>query len=319
MNEQPLPNVPPDTPIVQAQQPAPYIAGAVVPKKKSLLWLWITLGILGMLTVIGAILFVLAFPGIQARAIASEFMGAVAKDDEATMKKLSDSGRDGITQKATTGLKGASYTIKDSTDKDNIGYVVNFDVKNSSTLTNTTVVVKSGKVTTFNINSKGASTETQATATDSATASTCLTVSDLKTAGISYIDQESLDAGTRSGNGTYLGELFFAPDSTNFLSDTVASSELDKFSTVYSTNKNKQFFFMVRGSVRESASTAAGTTLANQRSTKIKDQLVSRGVPAEMVKLYQPVSGTSMSSDDIDRRIDININVSSCSSASDGR
>jgi len=328
MNEQPLPNVPPDVPTVQPQQsvptvqqqqPTPYSPGVPAPKKRSLLWLWITLGVFGTLAAIGAILFIFAFPGIQARATASEFMGAVAKDDEATMKKLSDSGRDGITQKATAGLKGATYTIKDSTDKGNIGYVVNFDVKNSSTLTNTTVVVKSGKVTTFNINSKGTSTGTQGIATDSATASSCLTVSDLKTAGISYIDQESLDAGTRSGNGTYLGELFFAPDSTNFLSDTAASSELDKFATVFSTNKNKQFFFMVRGSVRESASTTAGATLANERSVKIKNQLVSRGVPEDMVKLYQPVSGASMSSDDIDRRIDININVSNCNSAADGK
>ena len=324
MNEQPpIPPVSPQgEPAQQVSQPqapstqvSPYASMPAPQGKRSLLWLWITLPIVLILLAVGAFI-AIAYPGIQARAVATNFMDAVRDDNDAKMKELSGSGSDTLTKSATAGLKGASYNISDVKNKD-IGFVVNFAVKNSETLKDTTVVVKSGKVTTFNLNSTGKTTVTDTAKDTTVNPSTvkCLTVSDLQNADISYIDQEALDAGVSSGNGTYLDNIYFKPDSNDTLSDFTGSAQLDKIAKVYNVNKGKTFFYMVRGSVRESSSTAAGQELANQRAAKVKNELIARGVPADMVRLYNPISGASSTSDDIDRRIEVNINISECSAS----
>lgn len=286
---------------------SPVIQDYSAPKKKGRFWLWFAIPFAVILLFFGGMIALTAFAAIQARSVATEFMDAVKANDSNKIEELSGSGPDGVTQKATAGLKNASYTVKDATYKKDVGHVVNFDVMGSDTVKDTTVIVAKSKVTTFNINSSGGEKSSETSTTTGA----CLTEGDLKSSGISYIDQSSLDSGSRSGNGTYLGELFFKPDSREYLSMN-ASTEIDKLAKVYENNKSKSFFYMVRGSVRESSSTAAGIELAMQRANKIKADFVSRGVPADLVKVYQPVSGASSMGDDVDRRIDVNINVSGC-------
>ena len=299
---------PPISPSVPVVPPGvEYQIQGVPPKKKSRLWLWITLAVTGVLLVIGVVLFIFAYPGIQARAVATAFMDAVKDNNESKMKDLSGTGSDGVTTKANAGLKGASYKIKDVTSKD-MGYVVNFEVSDSSTLTGTTIVVKSGKVTTFNISSKDTASAPTASSGGSS-ASSCLTLTDLQNSGITYIDQTALDSTKNSndGNGIYFDETFFKPDSTDYLSEMGSKAVVDKMMKLYNDNKSKTFFFMIRGSVRQDVSTDAGTQLANQRADKVKADLIALGMPVERIKMYNPIA-ISSSYADADRRVEINLN-----------
>ncbi len=303
MDENPQPTV--TNPVVGASQPVQPVTPA--PKKKSLLWLWITLP-LGLLLVAGSVFFALfVYPGLQARAIATEYVGAVKRGDSATIKRLSDDEYSNFMRNVTVGLKDATYSMA-NVKSDNGAYTVNFDVKGSTMVKDISLVVKSGKVTKFNLNTKTSSTDTtkKDETTQTTAATTCLTVADLKASDITYIDTESLNA--YIGTPGYLETLFFNPDSTDYTYDD-GGQDFDKIAKIYKDHPTKRYTFHLVASVHESASTAAGAALANQRAEKVKNELVSRGVPAERIEVMPTETSNYTDAPEIDRNIEIKLSL----------
>lgn len=276
----------PQQPMAPVTQPiqAAYAPAGIEPPKKSKTWLWVLLGVLGTgLLFLGAMLF-MAYPALQARAVATSYMDAIKANDDAALKKLSGEGTSAFTTNMSEKLKGASYDITSAKSKDS-SYVVNFDVKGSSSVRNATVVVKKGMVDNFIVDSQGSSTsDSSEMPTLNTTATPCLTASDLKANGITHIEDESL------GEKTFFTDLFFNADSTVYRSDNVASAELAKAAALYSSTRSKNYGFAVQGSVYQATSTAGGVQLAMERSQKVKDQLVSRGVAADKIVVLEPTN-----------------------------
>jgi outer membrane protein OmpA-like peptidoglycan-associated protein len=264
--------------------PQQYAPAAVPPPQKSKTWLWVTLGIVGGLLLLLGALFVIAYPSLQARAVATAYMDAVKTNDETELKRLSGDGASAFTTSVSEKLKDATYDISTAKPNDK-GYVVNFDVKGSSSIRTTTVVILKGKVDTFLVNAQGASKTENTELSTPAPTSSCLTASDLKSNGITYIEDESL------GEKTFFGDLFFNADSTNYRSDSIAAQELGKAANLYKNTSDKDYGFSVQGSVYQAASTSGGVQLAKERSQKVKDQLVSLGVSADKVTVLEPTNG----------------------------
>ena len=110
-------------------------------------------------------------------------------------------------------------------------------------------------------------------------AANCVTPSDL-TAGFDYYP----DMGIDSFNGTnYLigNNVFFLPDSTTYEYPDQDVERFDTLAQFYKNNSKKQFIFELSGSTHEDSTSDAGAVLAAQRVEKVKQELVSRGVPAD--------------------------------------
>ena len=110
-------------------------------------------------------------------------------------------------------------------------------------------------------------------------AANCVTPSDL-TAGFDYYP----DMGIDSFNGTnYLigNNVFFLPDSTTYEFPDQDVERFDTLAQFYKNNSKKQFIFELSGSTHEDSTSDAGAVLAAQRVEKVKQELVSRGVPAD--------------------------------------
>lgn len=313
---EPIPtSIPPQT----QQFPQPGNAVAATPLKKRALWPWIVAS-LGLLLIIGGtLLYLFIYPVLQAKAVATGFMGALKTADNAKIKELS--GEDATSPffvNAEKGLKDASYSIADSTKKDT-GYVINFNVTGSASVKDTTVVVKDGKVTSLLLNTKS-KTATSTTPTASNSTSTCLTAADITAAGFSYsTDDESLNFAAKYNKPTYLAGLYFMPDSTSYNDDMLSPDDqhaavLDRVAKVYTNSSSKDFTYTVYGFVHETTSSAAGVQLANARAGKVKDELTTRGVPASRITIGTPANAdTAESAADIDRKIEVDLFMpSSC-------
>jgi outer membrane protein OmpA-like peptidoglycan-associated protein len=105
--------------------------------------------------------------------------------------------------------------------------------------------------------------------------------------------------------------LFFKADSTEFLSDSLAAKTLDQTSKFYASTSSKNYTFDIQGTAHEGASTSSGVKIANDRASKIKDELTKRGVPAERVNIIEPKSSDNSndSSGSSDRSITIFIKL----------
>lgn len=323
MNDQPM-NQPEPAPTVQPPvipvQPTTPQAPLPRAPKKNLLWLWLTLGVVGLLVVVGAILFfVTVYPAIQARTVADAYMVAVKTGDNDLMMKLSGTGSNSLTQRATEGLKGATYKYHDMHYKENKGYVVNYDVQNSAVLRNTTVIVLHNKVTTFNTNAYG-SVATQSPDTSSANGpSACLTLADLQKSNITYIDQSAIDAAQKGPmHGIWFGSAFFNADSTTSSSDRAQNELVGQAATLYKNNPDKKFGFSIAGATHESAQSSQGVQLANDRANTVKDAMVAAGIPASKITIDAPTYDTNPydATGEADRSITIQIELDpSCSTA----
>ncbi len=251
---------------------------------------------------------------MQANAKATDYMQAIKDDNNDSMISLSGEGRSDFTKTASDGLKSANYKRRETIKKEP-GYVVNFDVTGSDSIHDTSVVISSGKVVSFLINAGGSSTSSNSQPkTSPAPANTCLVVPDLKNAGITYIDEAALQPNAR----VFFLDLFFGPDSTNFLSDSVASSELSKAANLYNKTNSKDYMFEVEGKVHESTSSNAGVILANDRANKIKSELEKLGIPSSKITVIEVKSGVNStdSTGSSDRSITVYLKMpGSCDSA----
>lgn len=309
----------------QPQLQAPYTPPTAA---KKFPWLWVLLSALALLIVAGIILFVtFIYPQIQAKAVATGFMEALRKGDSSKIKDLTgeDTSSSFFTA-AESGLKNASYTIASTTKKD-AGYVVNFDVSGSSAIKDTSIKVSdNNKVTAFNLNVRntvsskiegGTATVETPSNTGQTPAVTCLTASDLKANTITSIyDDWSIKYGqTSDGRGLFLTHLFFLPDSAVYKEEMTAetSSEmLAKIRDFYKANLTKDYTFSVYGFVHQATSTSAGVQLANDRSAKVKSDLIAMGIPSSKITIGSPSNAADSTVDpDIERKIEVDLIIPS--------
>lgn len=299
---QPTQPVPSPVPPVVAPQPVmtPPVAPSPAKSKMPL----IIASIIGGLLIVGGIIFGLLFyPQMQAQNVASSFMTAVRDDNEQLMKDLSGDGRDGITDRAHDGLSGATYTMS-GTDKKDSDFNVHFDIKDSKTLTRATVVVSSGKVTNFVLNSKPDATTTSSTpmteTTTTAPAAGCLTPADLKSEGFTGIDSLATNQTIES--------FYFKADSSAYDDTGRANSAIDDIVGLNSKFSSKQFTLTLRGSVNESGSSAGGKQLADERANKVKSDLIAQGVTGSRIVIEEPIYGT-MSNQEVYRTVTLFISA----------
>lgn len=152
-------------------------------------------------------------------------------------------------------------------------------------------------------------TSTSDTAADTTSALACLEQQDYK--WFSYDKQApspTVDK-TYNANGTtynVTGNMFFKPDSTTE----------DSFTTIYDdwadfakNNENKQWKFRLEGSTFGSDSgTASSKKLANDRTEKVKSELVKRGVSVDRIIVEAPHDYSDEEQDalsDIYRRVQV--------------
>jgi outer membrane protein OmpA-like peptidoglycan-associated protein len=328
VNEQPVYQPPTTEPApVPDQQPqnnytqTTYPASPVIQtKKRNLVWLWITLGIVGLIAaIVAATLFFNGTIGsLVANQTASSYMQALRDSDDTKIKDLSGiDANDPFIINTKKGLKEASYKHIETIQKDS-GYVVSFDVTNSASIKDTAVTVKDGKITNFlmNIRNKSktatqeASIETkQSTETAVTTPSTtaCLTLPDVQGAGETIYDDNASIFDHAYDLPIYYDMLFFEPDSTVIGYEPALTELADHTAKFYKALPDKNYKFQIIGSVNESSSTEAGKTLALQRAEKIKNAMVSAGVPESKIFMDSPKNETSATDPEIYRRVDINI------------
>lgn len=286
-------------------------------KKKSLLWLWITLSLVLVLAAAAALFFIFVYPDVQARAVATGFMNAVKADDKGTLKRLSGvTSDDSLVKSAHEGLKNATYSVSDTKNKGADGYVVNFKVESSSTLKNTSVIVKNNKVSTFLLNVGVASSDQNATDDSKDTAntelsSTCLTESNLRASDAGYIDAVALKAGAQSGSPIYFDELYFNPDSLNYVSESAANSSFTRAAALYKNASKKEYTYTLKGFQHEVGTGTSDASVAAQRAQKAKAQMTALGIPESRITILEPEVKSNTDYDEIDRRIDLGLLIPS--------
>lgn len=155
-----------------------------------------------------------------------------------------------------------------------------------------------------------------------ASAGTCLVQSDYKwmtynKEEISVTYDTTYDPEKHTFNRT--DSMFFRPDSTNEDSFT---SIYDDWTDFAKRTQDKQWKFRLQGSTFGSDSAAASSKkLANDRSEKVKAELVKRGVPAERIIIEAPYDYSNEEQDaldDIYRRVQVTVDPTCTGSAASG-
>ena len=280
---------------VQTQQPMPQQMASPASTSGGSKAMYIVGGIVAAILLVLGSLFFMAMPALQATAKADKFMQAVKANDEKTMQELSGSGRDGVTDKLNTALKTGSYKHTDTKKKDG-SFVVSFDVSDAPSVKDAVVVVEKSMISKLLINTKGAATTTEPTATTSAPATAaagCLTVADLKAADVTNIDSLSI--------AQDLASFYFKADSTEYDSSYSNDFSLRDIAKTFESIKSKTFTLTVRGSVNDQNASAANDKLANDRAAKVKADLVAKGVSADRITIETPDHG-SISTDPVTYR-----------------
>ncbi len=226
MQQQPeIPSTPPVTPPPNPEFPQNY------PPKKSKLWLWVTLAIVGVLATIGIV------------------VAIVLASNKTTPSKDTN-----ISRKEATKPKDE----KKSEDK---------------------------KQNLAKSNSK------------------CLTSADFRKAGYSHM-KEGLFV---LNDGKYnLENIFFNADSSQYTYEGVTIDKLGKLGSLYKSNSQKEFSIELVGQTYESSKTSAGSKLAFERADKVKQGLVSQGIPENKIIISDPKIANHDGSDDTaDRNVTI--------------
>ena len=280
---------------VQTQQSMPQQMASPASTSGGSKAMYIVGGIVAAILLVLGSLFFMAMPALQATAKADKFMQAVKANDEKTMQELSGSGRDGVTDKLNAALKTGSYKHTDTKKKDG-SFVVSFDVSDAPSVKDAVVVVEKSMISKLLINTKGAATTTEPTATTSAPATAaagCLTVADLKAADVTNIDSLSI--------AQDLASFYFKADSTEYDSSYSNDFSLRDIAKTFESIKSKTFTLTVRGSVNDQNASAANDKLANDRAAKVKADLVAKGVSADRITIETPDHG-SISTDPVTYR-----------------
>ncbi len=317
------------TPTMPIPVPTPTVEMASnnnpVQQNKKVPILLIILGLMVALVFAGILAWIFAYsPSAQTKKTSNSFMNAATTGDKTTLFKLGDAEND---ESAKTFLEQSSASVmgssalRQSTNKDSKWYYL-YDLTNSTNKhARTTVEKKNGKwfVTSFVFGKEtlallpgkiNTEPKTPVTTPDAPKVQTlCLEDSDVSIIN----DAKPADKGFGTdfeidGYRKYVGQTyFFQPDSTTFVYADQAKTALDKVKTFYEANKTKEFTLHLSGKVREASSTSSGTKLAHDRVAKLKTELESRGIPANVIVEDEPQQSSATYNDGSERNVDLDI------------
>ncbi|MGB4759341.1 MAG: hypothetical protein WBP26_04790 [Candidatus Saccharimonadales bacterium] len=254
--------------------------------------------------------FFLWSPQAQAKRLSNSFMKAMTSGD--IDKAVSISGKEddrAFLKLAADNVEG-SFTLSESSYKDGKGYYL-YNLQDAERDYARTVVAKEdGKlqVTSFvysdsklslvpgssdddsSSSSENKETSNSATPrTSTKTASACLSQNDYKWMNYDKKpDSVTYDATYDPSKFTNnkIAVMFFQPDSTK---EETFTDVYDDWAEFAEKNSDKQWVFRLEGSTYGSDSGTDGAKkLANERSQKVKDQLMQRGVPASRIVIAEP-------------------------------
>jgi outer membrane protein OmpA-like peptidoglycan-associated protein len=297
-------------PFVPPAPVTPSFNTATTGKSKVSLLLGGLVGVLVLLGLIGGAYMMLLSPAALSKKASVAFMNAATSGNKDALYKLSDatSADDkAFLDHSSDSVKG-SYTASKNTSKDGKYYYLYSLTGATSKYARTIVAKKDGKwlVNDFVYSTNelalipGKSTDTTTSKTDTpaaapaksatpvaSTAKTCIVQDDYKWMNYNKINDSVSYDSTYGGNAfNKTADMFFKPDSTE---ETSFLSTYDDWADFAKHAADKQWIFHLEGSVYgKDAASVASKKLASERSNKVKDALISRGVPADRIVIDTP-------------------------------
>lgn len=86
----------------------------------------------------------------------------------------------------------------------------------------------------------------------------------------------------------YTDTIFFNPDSVSYQYPDITGESMDKIARFSKKTQNKDFIIKIKGSTFGEQPSDGATALASQRSVMVKNELISRGVPADKIVVQEP-------------------------------
>ncbi len=86
----------------------------------------------------------------------------------------------------------------------------------------------------------------------------------------------------------YTDTIFFNPNSVSYESPESTEESITKIVRFSKKTQNKDFIIKIKGSTFGEQPSDEATALANQRSVMVKNELISRGVPADKIVVQEP-------------------------------
>lgn len=114
-------------------------------------------------------------------------------------------------------------------------------------------------------------------------AATCISPDDMTAGFDDYPDTD--EDSFNSMNFLVIENIFFLADSAEYEYPDIAAKRLDGLARFYKNNSQKQFMYELSGSTYESSASDAGSVLASERVEKVKQELLSRGVPEDRLSI----------------------------------
>lgn len=271
-------------------------------------------------------------PGAKSKKASNEFMTAMLKGDTSTALAYTDGSDDSkkFLDSMSKGVKGNSYKLIEHTNQASKWYYLyNLEGSNNK-MARTELEQDNGKwlISGFYSGSNLALVATKSAEGDKpepnqpvetpevakTTSGVCLTDSDVAplTGG------EAFGTDLFEGGRKYVGDtFFFNPDSTEYDFGDVTNDRIQKVADWYKNNSTKKFTINLKGKVYESSTTQQGLKLSNQRAEKIKSDLVSRGVSADVIVIDEPQKSSATYGDGSERNVDLSIlSPATCDSGS---
>ena len=262
-------------------------------------------------------------PGAKSKKSSNEFMTAMIKGDTSVALAYTDGSDDTkkFLDSMSKGVKGNSYKLIEHTNQASKWYYLyNLEGSNNK-MARTELEQDNGKwlIRGFYSGSNLAlmasksaedkpstSPEPVAEAPSSAKASSgaCLVDSDVAplTGG------EAFGTDLYEGGRKYVGDTyFFEPDSTTFKYLDITNRDIKEVADWYKNNSSKNFTIHLSGKVYESDTSQDGLNLSNQRSQKVKSELVAQGVSADKVVIDEPQKSSTTYGDGSERNVDLSI------------
>lgn len=285
----------------------------------------INIVLLILISAVIAILTILMLPIIQARAVSNNFTNAVRAGDCKTAISLTNTSTDqmDVAYKYCDSLKksiGSSQSDVIYEQKDNkFGFV--YEIK-GGTSKYLRIVVSDGLIDDVTVTNSmpgifsssenvKENTEKPAEVTQTQNSSVCEPLVNTDFTPL------LASAGSISGMKFYTDTIFFKADSLDYQYPDVIKPHYTKVADFVKVTK-KPFSITLSGSVYKDYNTQAGRDFAQKRSEKVKNELISAGVPASLIIVGSPKEYPYGQKNSIDQNIFRNVDIkisSTCNGA----
>lgn len=114
---------------------------------------------------------------------------------------------------------------------------------------------------------------------------TCLQLKDIRT--------YAYKSPTKVAQDTQFSRVYFEPDSTAYNSKFTKSTEViaEEEFEFYQKTSAKDYQFTITASTSESSVSESGQQLAEARASKVRDEMIARGIPSERITILPAVRG----------------------------